>query len=648
MKRFVRSVLFAALFLVLPSLTVGVLPGRTGTVGVPYRSSGVVAAQTAAPQLAFDVKVNYAKTEVQIPMRDGVKLFTSIYAPRDTSKKYPILLNRTPYSVSPYGADAYKEHIGPSDDIARAGYIVVYQDVRGRLMSEGEYDNMRPHNPHKTGKQIDESSDTYDTVEWLVKNVANNNGNVGMWGISYPGFYAATGMIDAHPALKAVSPQAPIADWFIGDDMHHNGAFFLTDAFNFFTFFGPPRPEPTTKFPPPFKHGTPDAYKFFLEMGAVSNANPKYLKGNIGFWNDFLAHPDYDEFWKSRNLLPHLKKVAPAVMTVGGWFDAEDLYGPLHIYDEIERNNPGIHNVMVIGPWFHGGWARSDGSRLGNAQFGSKTSEFYRSEVELRFFNHFLKGEGDLKQPEVLAFQTGSNQWKSYESWPPKGTMEKKLYFHPNGKLSFDAPREAGDVFDQYVSDPAKPVPYTNEITISRGREYMTEDQRFASQRPDVLVYQTDVLTEDVTLSGKLLADLFIATTGTDADFVVKLIDVFPDDTPNADPNPTGFEMGGYQMLVRGEVMRAKYRESFEKPTPIKANTVTHVPFNVQDVNHTFKKGHRIMIQVQSSWFPLVDRNPQKFCDIYKATDADFTIATHRMYRSGKNASGLKVHVAAQ
>jgi putative CocE/NonD family hydrolase len=646
MKRFVRSVLFAALFLSLPSLTVGVLSPRT--VGIPYRSSDVVVAQTTAPQLAFDVKANYAKTEVQIPMRDGVKLFTSIYAPRDTSKKYPILLNRTPYSVSPYGADAYKEHIGPSDDIARAGYIVVYQDVRGRLMSEGEYDNMRPHNPKKTGKQIDESSDTYDTVEWLVKNVANNNGNVGMWGISYPGFYAATGMIDAHPALKAVSPQAPIADWFIGDDMHHNGAFYLIDSFNFFTFFGPPRPKPTTEFPPPFKHGTPDAYKFFLEMGAVSNANPKYLKGNIGFWNDFLAHPNYDEFWKSRNLLPHLKKVAPAVMTVGGWFDAEDLYGPLHIYDEIERNNPGIHNVMVIGPWFHGGWARSDGSQLGNAQFGSKTSEFYRSEVELKFFNHFLKGEGELNQPEVLAFQTGSNQWKSYESWPPKGTIEKTLYFHPNGKLSFDAPKETGEAFDQYVSDPAKPVPYTNEITISRGREYMTEDQRFASQRPDVLVYKTDVLTEDVTLSGKLLADLFISTTGTDADFVVKLIDVFPDDTPNADPNPTNFKMGGYEMLVRGEVMRAKYRESFETPSALRPNTVTRVPFNVQDVNHTFKKGHRIMIQVQSSWFPLVDRNPQKFCDIYKATDADFTIATHRVYRDAKHASGLKVHVAAQ
>jgi uncharacterized protein len=602
------------------------------------------AAQTPA---AFDVKSNYVKSEHMIPMRDGVKLYTAIYAPRDASQKYPIMLTRTPYSCAPYGADAYRTGIGPSVDMAKEGYIFVYQDVRGRYLSEGDFVQVRPHNPHKkSASDIDEASDTYDTVEWLVKNIPNNNGRVGMWGISYPGFYSAVGMIDAHPALKAVSPQAPIADWFIGDDFHHHGAFYLIDAFNFLSTVGRPRPKPTTENPPRFEHGTPDGYKFFLEMGPLPNANAKHFKHDIAFWDDLMKHGAYDDFWKARNVLPHLKKVAPAVMTVGGWFDAEDLYGPLTIYKAVERENSSVYNTLVIGPWFHGGWARSDGDFLGAIPFGSKTAEYYRQKIELTFFNHFLKDKGDLAgRPEVFAFQTGSNEWKTYDQWPPKGLTQRTLYFHADGRLSFEKPAGEGDVFDEYVSDPAKPVPYTNEITNQRGREYMVEDQRFAAMRPDVLTYQTEALTEDVTLTGPLKADLFVSTTGTDADFVVKLIDVLPDTTPDPTPNPTGVRMGGYQMLVRGEVMRAKFRESYEKPIPMTPGVTTHVPFALQDVNHTFRKGHRIMVQVQSSWFPLTDRNPQTFCDIYNAKESDFRRATHHVFRSKAHASGVVVGV---
>ena len=599
----------------------------------------VVHAQTEA-----EVKARYTKTEQRIVMRDGTKLFTSIYSPKDKSRKYPIMLSRTPYSVAPYGADEFKTSLGPSLLFQKEKYIFVYQDVRGKFMSEGEFVNVRPHNNRKTGKQVDESSDTYDTIDWLVKNVPNNNGRVGVWGISYPGFYTSMSVIDAHPALKAASPQAPIANWFIGDDFHHNGALFLPHGFNFLASFGQPRPTLTTEFGPRFEHETPDGYKFFLQMGPVANANTRHLKGQVAFWNEMMAHPNYDDYWQARSTLPHLKNIRPAVMTVGGWFDAENLFGALHTYKTIERENPGAANTLVMGPWFHGGWSRSEGDFLGDIRFGSATSVLYRETVELPFFNCLLKDQCARTLPEAFVFETGSNQWRTYDHWPPSNTQARSLFLQANGGLSF-TPTSVAKSFDEYISDPAHPVPFINGIAIGMTREYMTEDQRFASRRPDVLVYQTEPLTENVTASGPLTATLYVSTSGTDSDFIVKLIDVLPDDTPDPDPNPTGVKMGGYQMLVRGEPMRARFRNSYSKPEKMSPNKVTKVEFVLPDINHSFLKGHRIMVQIQSTWFPLVDRNPQKFVDINRATEADFQKATQRVYHSRQYDSRLTINV---
>ena len=590
----------------------------------------------ASGQQAFDVKANYSKSEHMITMRDGAKLFAAAYSPKDTSQRYPILLCRTPYSAGPYGPEAYREPIGPSPLFAREGYIIVYQDVRGAFMSEGTYVNVRPQIANKGPKDIDESTDTYDTIDWLVKNIPNNNGRVGMWGISYPGFYAAVGAIDAHPALKAASPQAPIADWFIGDDFHHNGTLFLSHAFNFFSGFGRPRPKPTPTGPSDrFKHGTPDGYKFFLEMGPLANADKKYFHGNIAYWNEMMEHPNYDAYWQARNTLPHLKNIKPAVMTVGGWFDAEDLFGALHTYSSVEKQSPAAYNILVMGPWFHGGWSRSDGDSLGDVRFGSKTGAFYRENIELPFFNYYLKDNGSLRLPEAYVFETGSNRWKTYEQWPPASARTQNLYFDANGNLSFTPPAESKS-FDEYVSDPATPVPFINNIAIGMTREYMVDDQRFAARRPDVLVYQTQPLTEDFTIAGPLKPSLVVSSSGSDSDFVVKLIDVYPDDAPDNQPNPSGTKMGGYQMLVRGEPMRAKFRTSFAKPEPMTPNKIEKIEFLMPDVNHTFLKGHRVMVQIQSTWFPLVDRNPQKFVDIYEAKPSDFQKATQRVYHSSR------------
>jgi len=590
-------------------------------------------AQEAAP-----VKARYTKHEYQIRMRDGVKLFTSVYVPKDTTRTYPIMMMRTPYSVAPYGPDNYRASLGPSPMFMEEGFIFVFQDVRGRNMSEGEFAWMRAHNPKKSSPtEADETTDTWDSIEWLIKNIPNNNGRVGMWGISYPGHYAAQALIDPHPALKAVSPQAPMDDNWLGDDMHHNGAFFLPHAFNFLSGFGRPRKGPEQQGWPQFDHGANDGYKFFLEMGSLANANPKYFKGEIKLWNEWMEHGDYDQYWQGQRVSQHLKKVTPAVMTVGGWFDAEDVQGPLSVYRAIEKNNPKAWNVLVEGPWCHGCWSRSEGERLGGVSFNSATSKFYRENIEFPFFMHFLKDKGEMKLPEAYVFETGSNVWKTYESWPPKNTEPKSIYLHANGKLSFDPPKDSGAVYDEYVSDPNKPAPFQSRITIGVTYEYMTDDQRFSASRPDVLVYQSDVLTEDLTISGELLADLYASTSGTDSDFVIKLIDVFPE--RRIDP------MDGYQMLVRGEPMRAKYRKSWSKPEPMKPNEVTHIPFAMPDINHTFKKGHRIMIHIQSTWFPLVDRNPQKFLNIYQAKDEDFQKATQRIYRSAKFPTQLKVSV---
>jgi putative CocE/NonD family hydrolase len=600
------------------------------------------------------VKARYTKHEYQIAMRDGVKLFTSVYVPKDASQKYPIMMQRTPYSVAPYGPDDYRDSLGPSPRFIEEGFIFVYQDVRGRNMSEGEFAWMRPHKPKKSSPtETDETTDTWDTIEWLVKNIPNNNGRVGVWGISYPGFYTATALMDAHPALKAASPQAPIADWFVGDDDHHNGAFFIFDCFGFNTFFGMPRPGPTADQFKDFDYGTPDAYKFFLELGPVANAQKNYFKGKNKYWNDVTAHGTYDEFWQARNVLPHLKKITPAVMVVGGWFDAEDLYGPLNIYQTIEKNNPGAKNILVMGPWSHGQWSRGDGESLGDIHFGSKTSAWYRENVEFPFFNFYLKDKGELKLPEATTFRTGANEWKSFDQWPPKNLQSRSIYFRENGKLAFDAPpnpENPGEAFDEFLSDPANPVPYTaNPVTSSRGTGYMIEDQRFAARRSDVLAYETAALGEDLTLAGPITADMFVSTTGTDADFIVKLIDVYPDggtdNAPNGPSSGANGKMGGFQMLVRAEVMRGKFRNSLSKPEPFAPGKPDEVKIALNDVHHTFKSGHKIMVQVQSSWFPLVDRNPQKFVDIYHATEADFQKATHRVYRSARMSSHLSVGV---
>lgn len=603
-----------------------------------------VAAQEKAK---FDVKANYEKHEYRIPVRDGVKLFTSVYLPKDTSRKYPIMFSRTPYTVAPYGEDKYKELLGPSEHFMREGYIFVYQDVRGKFMSEGDYMDVRPYKPQKRGPtDIDESTDAYDTIEWLIKNLPNHNGRVGMWGISYPGFYTSMGLLGAHPALRAASPQAPIADWFIGDDWHHNGTLFAAHTLSFFASFGLPRPQPTTEWAQPsFKPETNDGYKFFLEMGPLSNVNAKYYKGRIAFWNEMLEHPNYDAYWKARNVPQHLSNIRPAVMTVGGWFDAEDLYGALKTYEAIERKNPGIYNTLVMGPWLHGGWAGMEGDKLGDINFGEKTGVFYREKIEFPFFQCVLKDRCEEKLPEAYVFETGSNRWRKFDSWPPKNARVTSLYLGANGKLSFDAPNAVARAFDEYVSDPAHPVPHLNRIALGMTGDYMIQDQRFATRRPDVLVYQTEVLKEDITLAGPVAANLVVSTTGTDSDFVVKLIDVFPENTPDPDPNPKQLRMGGYQMLVRGEPMRARFRNSWERPEALTPNQPTKVDFVMPDTSHTFRKGHRIMVQIQSSWFPLMDRNPQKFVNIYQARESDFQKATQRIYRGGRMSSHLRLSV---
>ncbi len=599
-------------------------------------------AKTPAEELAAYIAAHYVKREVRIPMRDGVHLFTAIYAPKDNTRPYPILMRRTPYSVGPYGEDKLPPKLGPSAPFAAAGYIFVDQDVRGAFMSEGDFVDVRPHMSVKTGpRDVDESSDTFDTITWLLANVPGHNGKVGLYGISYPGFYAAAGMIDPHPALAAVSPQAPIADWWY-DDFHHNGAFFLPHAFNFFVNFGRPRPEPRPDRLPPFQHGTPDGYQFFLDLGPLAGA-ARHMKGEVAFWDELVRHPDYDEFWRARDLLPHLRKVAPAVMTVGGWYDAEDLYGPLRIYDAVERNNPGIYNILVMGPWGHGGWSRTEGDRLGDIHFGAKTSQEYQQRLELPFFEFFLKGVGAAPAGEAHVFDGGALQWRTFAAWPPPARPQE-LHLGIGGSLA-PAPSAARGA-DAFVSDPARPVPYTQDVAIGMTKEFMTEDQRFAARRPDVLVYQTEPLAADLTVAGPIEVELWVTTTGTDADWVVKLIDVLPQNTPDPPDPRRGARLGGYQRLVRGDVIRGRYRDSRERPTPFAPGRPTRVRVPLLDVLHTFKKGHRVMIHVQSTWFPLVDRNPQTYVpNIFRAAPDDFKAQTHRVLRGGAQSSRISLPV---
>jgi putative CocE/NonD family hydrolase len=579
------------------------------------------------------VAENYTKQEVSIKMRDGLTLFTSIYSPKDTSKKYPIVMQRTPYNCAPYGPDQFKRSIAPNETMMKEGYIVVYQDVRGRYMSDGLYDNMRGYIPNKKGKtEVDEASDTYDTIDWLVKNVPNNNGNVGTWGISYPGFYASYSLLSGHPALKAVSPQACIADFFF-DDFHHNGAYMLS-YWKVTPLFGPQKTKPTTeawfKFP---NVGTNDDYQFFLNAGPLAYLD-KYYDSSNEFWQQLKEYSSYDEFWQKRGLLQHLKNIKPAVMTVGGWFDAEDLYGPLNTYSTIEKNSKN-YNTIVMGPWSHGDWARnSEKQIIGNINFGDSISGFYQKNIEANFFRHFLKnnGKGENKLPEAYVFDTGRKEWKTYDTWPPKNTEKQQFYLQPQQKLTKNAVAVS---FEEFVSDPKKPVPHSEDIKQQglTPRKYMTDDQRFAARRSDVLVFETDVLAEDVTLAGDILAKLQVATTGTDADWVVKVVDVFPNDEPETKEVQPYLKMSNYHMMVRSEVMRGRFRNSFVNPEPFVANEKTPVNVKLQDVFHTFKKGHKIQIQVQSTWFPLIDLNPQTFVsNIFYAKPEDFKKQTHRVY----------------
>ncbi len=598
------------------------------------------------------IKEHYYKIERYAVMRDGIKLFTSAYIPKDTSQKHPILLTRTPYSCAPYGetnfnANLWNRHMRY---YARENYIIVTQDVRGHWMSEGEYVDIRPFNPNKKGTDTDEASDTYDAIDWMIKNLPYNNEHVGIFGISYPGFYSTMAALSGHPALKAVSPQAPVTDWFQGDDFHHNGAFMLMDAFSFYAGgFGYPRPKPTTVGPvSTLKIPESDNYTTYLNIGALSNFR-KLAGDSLKFFNDLYAHPDYDEWWQARNPRNFVTDVKPAIMVVGGLFDAEDCFGAWNLYKAIEKKNPATHfNKLVMGPWYHGQWASTDGTHLGNLRFGDNTSFWYQNNIEIPFFNYYLKGEGDIsKQAEATIFFSGENKWHNYAQWPPAEKQDRLLYLQPNGKLGWDKPVTNGG-FSEYISDPAHPVPYTEDVHFSRTREYMTDDQRFAARRPDVLSFTTEALDKAVTIGGVVTADLLTSISSTDADFVVKIIDVFPDDFKYPDGQPQqrrtaggDYPMGGYELLVRGEIMRGRYRNSFAKPEAFKPNKTERVKFDLPDVAHTFLKGHKIMIQVQSSWFPVADRNPQKFINIYTATDADFQKATIRILHNAANSSGI-------
>jgi hypothetical protein len=609
---------------------------------------------------------HYNKAEYMVPMRDGVKLYTIVYTLKDTSVPLPFMLVRTPYGIGPYPLTDYKRVLGPSPEFDRDGYIFVYQDARGKFKSEGTFKVQNPYLPVKRGpKDVDESTDNYDTIDWLLKSIPHNNGRVGQWGISYPGWQTVMGMIDAHPALKASSPQSSPSNQFIGDDFHHNGAFRFMYTFNWLAGNARPRATPGVTAPPPagggFSYGTTDAYQFFLDVGTVDRINELYFHGELPAWNDVVNHPNYDSFWQDQDLLKDLKGITHPVLNVTGWFDQEDFFGPTSIYYRIEKNNPKNQSTLVVGPWNHGGWG-SAGDSLGPVKFGSSTGDYFRREIELPFFQKYLKDKAVKAPAEAIVFESGTNVWKSYDSWPPKNAAKRDLYFQAGGKLSFTAPTSTGEAYDSYVDDPAHPVPFTQEKRPTQGFLWMVEDQWFATTRPDVLVYQTEPLTENVTIAGPIWAKMRVSTSGTDADFIVKLVDVYPTDgglppgvcgggrgaPPPVVAGAPDKRMCDYMMMVGAEVFRAKYRHSYTKPEPMVPNQVTPIEWDLRDKNHTFQKGHRIMVQVQSTWFPLIDRNPHKFMDIYKAKPSDFQKATQRVYHSASQPSHLEVRVLPQ
>ena len=611
-------------------------------------SAVAVAAEIEPP--AYDVREHYTKYEFRIAMRDGVKLFTAVFVPKDQSQAWPFLFNRTPYGVGPYGVENYPTRLG-FQELVDAGYIFVRQDVRGRNMSEGKFVEESPYKDHKGPGDVDETTDMHDTIDWLLKNVANNNGKVGIYGISYPGFYTAASIIDSHPAIKAASPEAPMVDLYHGDDAYHGGAFMLAANFGFYTLFKPQQNPTADQSGTGVKFGTSNAYDFFLRAGNLEDLERKYLKGSNPMWNDNVDHWTFDGHWKERDLVPRMKNVHCAVLTVGGWFDAEDLQGPLSLYKAIGDLNPGTVNLLVEGPWVHGGWGGLDGRKLGNVDFAQDTAKFFRAHILLPFFEKYLKDKPAEELPKAYVFETGTNVWRKYDAWPPRNAVRRRLYLEANHGLGFEAPGNAAG-FDEYVSDPARPVPYVGYQALDVPQEYMASDQRFAETRPDVLVYQSAVLEEDVTFAGPVMPKLFVSTTGTDSDFIVKLIDVYPQKEleerrkrPPKDVGPPETDLQGWEELIRGEPFRGKFRHGFEKPEPFTPGKIEEIDFTMPDINHTFRRGHRIMVQVQSSWFPLVDRNPQTFVDIPKAKPEDFKKATERVYYESGHASVIEVQV---
>jgi putative CocE/NonD family hydrolase len=586
---------------------------------------------------ANPVKISFTKIERMIPMRDGTKLFTAIYFPDNATGKFPILMVRTPYSCSPYGEDKYRKQLGPDKFFDNDAYIYVYQDVRGRYMSEGKFEEMTPYIKDKrSNKDVDESSDTYDTIEWLLKNVSNNNGKVGIYGISYPGFYATASLPDAHPALKAVSPQAPVTDEFEGDDAYHRGAFFLMDNYSFMNDFDYPRDTLWTSYPPICDQKITNAYVNYLKMGSIRNANQLCFNNKSKIWNEYLQHQTKDEYWQARDIRTHLQNIKPAVLVTGGWFDAEDLFGALKTYEAIEKKNVKNNNRLIMGPWTHGAWSRGKWDNFGTHDFHSNTSQYFQK-LEHEFFEYYLQGKGTFNAAEATIFETGSNKWKEFSAWPPVNARRVTWVLGSNKSLSFKKNLSAG--YDQYISNPSDPVPYLNTSSAERDNEYMVADQRFATERKDVLSYQSSALQTDVTLAGPVTADLYVSISGTDADFVVKLIDVLPD----SEANENGKKVAVMQRLVRAEVLRGKFRNSFSKPEPFVPGKITRVTYQLNDIAHCFKKGHKIMVQIQSSWFPLIDRNPQKFMTIAKADDKDFVPETIRIYHDAKHPSAIKV-----
>ena len=580
---------------------------------------------------------DYSRTEAMIPMRDGVKLYTQVDAPTHSTEPLPLLILRTPYGLGDLKADQVASAL---PELSEDGYIIVRQDIRGRFKSEGQFVMLRQPRDPKDKNAIDESSDTYDTISWLLKNIPNNNGRAALAGTSYGAWLSVMGMLDPHPALKAIVQQASPADMWLGDDFHHNGAFRLSYGFEYVYMMESSKEiSDVTKVVDKL-----DAYDWYLRLGALSNADEKYFHGKLPTWSDFVNQPDYNAFWKRQAFAPWLNRVTVPTLNVAGWWDQEDFYGPIKIYELLEQHDTAKQNFLVVGPWNHGGWSRGDGAKLGRIDFGGPTAAYYRKNILAPFFAYYLKGKGSGERPEALTFRTGANEWVQHDTWPPKNNVsERRLYFQPNNKLSFTPPSSNGpDASDSYVSDPANPVPYRpRPIQVRSGwQTWLVEDQRFVDHRPDVLSLESETLDEDVIVSGKVIANIFASTTGTDSDWIVKLIDVYPD---KFEPDPT---MSGYQLMIAGDVFRGRYLKSFEKPEALVANTINHYQIGFPANDHTFKKGHRIMVQIQSTWFPVIDRNPQKFVpNIFKAQESDFQAATQKVFRSGQHASYVSLPV---